>query len=442
MSDYIEKEISGDKFYSFPEILEEIKYNGKWIIISPLTANWIVLENDSQLSFFHLLYDFNLEDALSRFGDNKEDAEWVIIQLEARCFERKETHLKQNIEFVHLYLTNECNMRCPHCYMYAGPQLNNELRCDEILKTIDELASNGIKSIVFSGGEPLLNSYFKEFVQQAYKNKMEVEVLSNGTLWNEGLIKELAPFLSSVQISIDGFDENSNAIVRGKGNFLKALNTVDLLLKYGVKTSVAMVPKWSENLDKDKEHYISFIRKLRDKYKMQPFEFNIVGEVWNGRDLNLSLQDRIEFKSIVDQIFREVYGQDAEDTAFIEYHKGLGLEDNCAYGNLSIAANGEVYLCAQIQPLNSIGNIRTHTVKELLSKSKIAKELSEVSRIKPCSDCAIRYICGGDCRIKYFTYLNQGLIPKSNQIPERECTREYKESIYDLMIRTNEQIFQ
>jgi MoaA/NifB/PqqE/SkfB family radical SAM enzyme len=35
-------------------------------------------------------------------------------------------------------------------------------------------------------------------------------------------IEEVCKFIDSVQVSIDGFSEESNAVVRGKGNFKKS----------------------------------------------------------------------------------------------------------------------------------------------------------------------------------------------------------------------------
>ena len=35
---------------------------------------------------------------------------------------------------LHLYLTNACNLRCPHCYMNAGKTGDNELTYEEIYK--------------------------------------------------------------------------------------------------------------------------------------------------------------------------------------------------------------------------------------------------------------------------------------------------------------------
>ncbi|MDE6768780.1 MAG: radical SAM protein, partial [Muribaculaceae bacterium] len=334
MSDYIEKEISGTKRYSFPAGIKEIPYKDKWLIVSPLTANWIVLDNPLQLSFLHLLYEYNLDTALSRFEGTEVDAQWVIVQLEARNFESTQTHLKQESSSVHLYLTNKCNMRCPHCYMYAGHSLENELNRDEIITLLNDLTNSGISSIVFSGGEPLLNHNFKDYVLHASKNGMAVEVLSNGSLWNDSLIDELAPYLSSVQISIDGYDEESNSLIRGKGNFTKALHTVDRLIQCGVKTSVAMVPKWSENLEREAPLYVKFAIGLIKKYNTKAFDFNIVGDIWEGREINLGVQEKKRFQKIISQIYRDIFGPQSEDSAFVAYHKGLGIEENCAYGNL------------------------------------------------------------------------------------------------------------
>lgn len=437
-----EVEISPYKRYNFPADIKEIIHGGKIIVVCPMTANWIVLDNEYQLQFFELLKEYTLKEALSRFEGLEEDAIWVITQLEARSFERKETFKKQQESSAHIYLTNICNMRCPHCYMFAGEKFSDELSDEEILYAIEGLAKGGIQSIVFSGGEPLMNDGLPTYVKKANELGMKVEILSNGTLWSQKLISEISPYLDRVQISIDGFDEHSNSLVRGKGNFDKALLAVDALLNKGVRVSVAMVPKWSENLERDTPRYVEFVKGLKNKYSDKLFDCNIVGDLWEGRNLKLSQNESKRFKKIISEIFREIYGNNSEDDNFIEFHRRFGIEENCAYGNLTIAANGDVYLCAQIQPLCSIGNIRKNSIAEMLKLSDEAKKKSEVSSIEPCSECGIRYICGGDCRIKHFTILNEGRIPSDSENPTRDCTREYKESMYDLMIRTNEYIFQ
>ena len=86
------KEISPNKRYSFPDNLSIVRRNGNILIISVETAKWIVLKNESQLSFFELLQIMPLGEALERFEGHYNDAQYVVIQLEARHFEDQNVH--------------------------------------------------------------------------------------------------------------------------------------------------------------------------------------------------------------------------------------------------------------------------------------------------------------------------------------------------------------
>ena len=46
-------------------------------------------------------------------------------------------------------ITNKCNLRCVHCNMNSGKELNNELNKDECFKIIDELSFNNVQKISF-----------------------------------------------------------------------------------------------------------------------------------------------------------------------------------------------------------------------------------------------------------------------------------------------------
>lgn len=442
MSEIKEKEISVGKTYHFPPDIHEINHKGKTIIVSPLTANWIVLDNDNQLEFLRLLKHNSIGEALDKFRGNESDASWVVTQLEARNFERSEVRLKDEISSAHIYVTNGCNMLCPHCYMYAGDKEDNELSATEILKAIDSLLDAGVTFFAFSGGEPLLNSNLIEFAQRASSRGAQVQIMSNGTLWTEDFIERISPYITSVQISIDGFDEASNSQIRGKGNFKKALLTVDRLLNKDIKTSVAMAPKLSQHLRADIPNYVEFAKSLYAKYSKKQFSLNIVWDLWDGREIHLSDTEKEDLHAIVDEIFQGIFGSDGEDDSFILSHRKFKIENNCAYGNITISASGDVYFCSQIQILKPFGNLRTDSMEKILKKSEQAKLCSEVSHLSPCGKCPVRYICGGDCRIKYFTYLKDGILPPDGYLPKRVCTKEHRHSIYDLMIRTNEKIFQ
>jgi sulfatase maturation enzyme AslB (radical SAM superfamily) len=73
-----------------------------------------------QFDYFELLRNYTLQDSLNRFKGDYNNAQHVVIQLEARRFEDTRTIIKTDDGIMQLYLTNSCNLRCPHCYMVAG----------------------------------------------------------------------------------------------------------------------------------------------------------------------------------------------------------------------------------------------------------------------------------------------------------------------------------
>ena len=71
--------------------------------------------------------------------------------------------------------------------------------------------------------------------------------------------------LSRVQISIDGYSEETNSKVRGKGNFSRALQTVESFLKYHVYTEISVTPYLDKNLEVDYPKYVEFAKNLYQK---------------------------------------------------------------------------------------------------------------------------------------------------------------------------------
>lgn len=63
--------------------------------------------------------------------------------------------------------TNQCNLKCVHCYQDAEEATERELSTDEAKKMIDEIARAGFKIMIFSGGEPLLRPDIYELVAHA-----------------------------------------------------------------------------------------------------------------------------------------------------------------------------------------------------------------------------------------------------------------------------------
>lgn len=441
------KEISPNKRYSFPDNLSIVRRNGNILIISVETAKWIVLKNESQLSFFELLQIMPLGEALERFEGHYNDAQYMVIQLEARHFEDQNVHscIYNEVKTLQLYLTNACNLRCPHCYMFAGQKSKNELSTEEIFSVIDGYKGQGGEKVTLTGGEVTMRKDLAEIVRYASNAGLKVRILTNGTAWNPELIDNVSPYLSSVQISIDGFSEKTNAKVRGAGSFSISLSALDRFISNNVPSEVSVTPYYDDDFESYVESFADFAKSLTTKYAGKKFKINFAEQMMEGREVSLNETQQRQYSNVINKIHEKYFGADTEDLSFVKAFREAQIMDNCMYGVISISSTGDVYFCARIPSISSIGNVRTMGFDEIMEMSRLAQSQSNINNLAPCKDCNIKYICGGGCRIDYFPELTSSKDIKSldiSKIHRIPCEIEEKERYYDIMIRTNEKLFQ
>lgn len=435
--------IDSQKIYSMPKNISIRQIDDAVLIIVPETANWIVLSSSVELEIFNFLRDGNtIMDSINRFG--YESTQNVIVQLEARRFCEKEIkRTGDEFKHMHLYLTNKCNLRCPHCYMFSGIADKEELKTFEIVKLFRDFRDFGGSNVTLSGGEPTIRPDFDELVKEAFDLGLKVRVLTNGSLWNEQKIEALSPMLDSIQISIDGYSEESNSKVRGEGHFEKAINTIDLLLNKGVNLSIAITPPYVELKDHLKD-YAEFAIDLANNYKDKNILVKFSEGLLNGRDGCPTPSDNQDYFNSIQELRRRLHGENYEIISFAQAINHDIIMDNCMFGVFAIASNGDVYMCARTADLKSVANVRTHSFYEIVKISKAAEQSTRIDLLRPCRDCDIKYICGGGCRIEEFPELvNRSSFDKIDfkMIPPRYCDKRMRDNIYSLMIKSNRYLF-
>lgn len=82
----IKKKITEDTKFALPIKIKKVLYKGKLLVISPETANWIMLENEEQWQFFQLLTSFDLGNALRQFHGTYSNAQYTVTQIVAKHF--------------------------------------------------------------------------------------------------------------------------------------------------------------------------------------------------------------------------------------------------------------------------------------------------------------------------------------------------------------------
>ena len=90
---------------------------------------------------------------------------------------------------VHIDVTNQCNMRCIHCYHpFDEYDKSNVLRFDDIKKIIDEAFSLGVFRVTISGGEPFLRCDIFDILEYISRKGMIIDVFTNATLLNNDVV--------------------------------------------------------------------------------------------------------------------------------------------------------------------------------------------------------------------------------------------------------------
>ena len=127
---------------------------------------------------------------------------------------------KPQLTNLHIEIISKCNERCIHCYIphdnkvsYMEPDIFYD-----ILKQCKEMR---LLHLTLSGGEPMLHKNFCDFLRKCREYDFSVNVLSNLTLLNDEIIKEMKmnPLLG-VQVSLYSMDSNiHDEINQMKGSF-------------------------------------------------------------------------------------------------------------------------------------------------------------------------------------------------------------------------------
>ncbi|MEW6181826.1 MAG: putative heme d1 biosynthesis radical SAM protein NirJ2 [Bacillota bacterium] len=112
--------------------------------------------------------------------------------------------------------TNECNLKCAHCYRDAGSKKTDELTTEEGRTLIDEIARAGFKIMIFSGGEPVMRSDLFELAAYAREKGLRPVLGTNGTLITPEVAGRLSEAgLMAAGISLDSMDKKVHDELRG-----------------------------------------------------------------------------------------------------------------------------------------------------------------------------------------------------------------------------------
>lgn len=432
-------ELDYDDILHFPEEIVVEKIDDFYLVIAVQTANWIVLYNSRQIDFLNMLRSGKCVGDAIETVDSEEamgDLKIVLAAIFARKFagvngEVTKEYL-EGYKMLNIYITNACNLKCKHCFMLSGKKLENELTLGDWMKVLTSFKENGGEFVTFSGGEPLMFKNFPQIISHAHDLGLKSTVLSNGLLWSDKLIHDLAPFIDEIQFSLDGVDEETNSMVRGSGHFEKVVDTIVKFANAGVKTSVATTFTYDNLNENTQTRYKNLVDLIKEKTSGKDVFFKLSKKLLPGRDVHFTAEENEKYSAIIKDIEKHV-DENADYENFLAGHTANLVAINCGLGGISVSSDGNVYFCNRINEMESFGNVTEKPMSFFMEKGKEIHLATSVENVIPCKDCELRYICDGGCRIDDFDFAGK---IQSSALPYHQisCNDEKKNKLKKRMI--------
>ena len=326
-----------------------------------------------------------------------------------------------------------CNMKCSYCF-YADVSDHREVKTHGIMdqKTMRELIEKTLYAFdeevmityAFQGGEPTLAGleFFEQFVECVNSMKKEIHhvfyaLQTNGLLLDDEWITFLKKHEFLVGVSLDGMIAHHDDLrkdAQNKPTYERIMKNIRKLKEEEVQFNVLTV--LTHSLSKKAKQLYAFYKKNQLNYvQLIPCLPSL-----DFKDNPFALKPH-DFAHFYDEFFSLWYKDWKKNevmsvTLFdnlIPMFAGIPPQQ-CGYlGFCSMQfvteSDGSVYPCDfYVLDEHCLGNIKTHSIKELATSVVLKSFLSEKrNRTRACLSCRYEGICHGQCKRMSVCYYDE-----------------------------------
>jgi putative peptide-modifying radical SAM enzyme len=288
-------------------------------------------------------------------------------------------------------------MRCAYCSSQRVLSSNSnslltDEKVDQVLEYIKE-NQNGVEdTLVFFGGEPLLEHHLIEDIMNKSKNlKLKYMLYSNGLLINKVPLA-LLNSLDAIFISLDG-DKTAHDKYRGLGTYDKIIDNLKYLKANDVSFTIGRITVEEEtNLYESVTNILPHVNSVFWQIVNKPNftnptkfiknykdELNILFKYWLDNFSKGNLINIIPFLAVVD---------------YLAFNNRRSHSFRCGAGSnfQAIDIDGKIYWCDEYvgDPAGVIGNIKNHKNNN--------HYICHRDIFENCKTCDLGDICLGRCR--------------------------------------------
>lgn len=249
--------------------IEMVEKDEKVVLANRENAQWIRIPKEVYEILNAIVISGKDISQMEEAFDNSEDYRYVNNLFDnltkARVIVEHED-FENNNKIASLQLTNRCNLRCTHCCVSAGENIGEEFDTETVKNILNKIIAWNPQNIMLSGGEPLIRSDFFEILSYLRNNyNGKIIISTNALLIDEENVRYLYRDCDGLEISIDGVDEETCSLVRGKGVFQKVCDKINILHENGIENiNLSMVFS-----DKN-EHLMEAFKRLNQELGTNP----------------------------------------------------------------------------------------------------------------------------------------------------------------------------
>lgn len=313
------------------------------------------------------------------------------------------------VDMVTIEITNECNLRCLHCYNDAGPG-KNYFSKKEIEYLVDSLNNINVRHISFSGGEPLLHPHFFDAVTMVRERGMSWSVFTNAVLIDETMAQTLVDYgIRSAATSLDGSTGRSHDFLRGvTGSFEKTVNAIQMLKGHNIPIEV-QCSVYRKNL-REIPSLLNLLKELNvDRYRIAAVRYlrpQVESSTSGAAEKGEYAITMDEFIGILPDVVKaecQLFG-----TSQIIYANPDCKNCGIATSSFMIKSDGSMVPCPQSDPhFFTFGNAFEDDILTAWDTADVLKKLRSFNykSLKKCSTCVYQLYCNGGCSVlKYELY--------------------------------------
>jgi len=264
-------------------------------------------------------------------------------------------------------LTSRCNLRCIYCHAEGEVNPKEQMSADEIAELMKVGAQFGIRSVKFTGGEPLLRQDLVEIIRSVPPG-VESSLTTNGTLLASKAADLKEAGLARVNVSLDTLRPDRYRQITGRDCLNDALEGINAAILVGL-TPVKINMVLLDGINEDElDDFMAFVRGKHDLVLqvIELMEFNECRFHGDVDSIERELNERATRVVTRRMHHRKKY---CLDGAEVEVVRPLHNTEFCAFCNrLRVTSDGNLKPCL----------LRTDNLVDI--RGKHGKELEDAFR--------------------------------------------------------------